>query len=222
MENGSKTTIRHCYQSASLFCMCYLLSCLRTISYNADVMDSIALAWLVFIGTILFRNNRGGIWWLYELSGYAIVIFGFLNLFGQHYYPNAIWFTSGQNRLASVFQYSNTYAGYLLALLLTALYYTVHVEKAWRLLHAMMLVPIWVSLLLTFFPRRACGTSCSDHHDHTVYSLAPAAPLFAVHGYCSSRFVRHTESINTEHRSDRRSGAPAAYSEKPDSIICMG
>ncbi|WP_168123904.1 O-antigen ligase family protein [Paenibacillus sp. HB172176] len=139
-----------------LFPLSYFISSFHAVTaYNAHLMTYIAFGMAGFFCFGLFFSEQARDWnrlaFILQLSGYAIVLFGFLNLFGQHYYPSAIWYTSGQNRLASVFQYSNTYAGYLLAMLLTTVYYTVHVQKkGWRLLHAMMLVPIWVSLLLTY------------------------------------------------------------------------
>jgi tetratricopeptide (TPR) repeat protein len=85
------------------------------------------------------------------VSGYAIVIFGLLNAMGHIYKKDAIWFTSGAYRLTSVFQYSNTYAGFLLALLLCAAFSAVNAKRrvvSW--LHAFMLVPIWISFMLTY------------------------------------------------------------------------
>jgi len=85
------------------------------------------------------------------LGGYSIVIFGLFNMFGHIYYPDAIWYTSGTYRMASVFQYSNTYAGFLLALFLCAAYMAVHDIRRFTMgLHAFMLVPIWLSFMLTY------------------------------------------------------------------------
>jgi O-antigen ligase/tetratricopeptide (TPR) repeat protein len=98
--------------------------------------------------------------WVLVLSGYMIVVFGLLNLFGQVYYTDALWFTSGSYRLTSVFQYSNTYAGFLSAFLLVGLYYVTHAKRTFEIcIHALMLVPIFISIMLTlsrgalvFFP----------------------------------------------------------------------
>ncbi|WP_213530881.1 O-antigen ligase family protein [Paenibacillus cisolokensis] len=84
------------------------------------------------------------------ISGYVIVVYGLLNYFGQTYYPDALWYTLGTYRLSSVFQYPNTYAAVLTAIFLAALYYVTHATKwYWKFAHALMLVPTFVSLILT-------------------------------------------------------------------------
>lgn len=88
---------------------------------------------------------------LLMLSIYVIVVFGIANLFGQLYYPDALWLAHDGYRLASVFQYSNTYAGFLTAAFLMCLYYVVHCDSWYiRAAHAFMFVPIWISFLLTY------------------------------------------------------------------------
>ncbi|WP_123042256.1 O-antigen ligase family protein [Cohnella candidum] len=84
-------------------------------------------------------------------SVYAIVIFGLLNMFGQVFSKDALWFTQGEYRLTSVFQYSNTYAGFLSAAFMICLYWVISSRKwYWVLIHSLMLIPITVSFLLTF------------------------------------------------------------------------
>jgi len=84
-------------------------------------------------------------------SAYLIVLFGLLNLFGQTYYPHALWLAHDGYRLSSVFQYSNTYAGFLVAIFLVSAYYATHCTRRYaQLLHAFMLVPIWISFMLTY------------------------------------------------------------------------
>lgn len=84
------------------------------------------------------------------VSGYLIVLYGFLNLFGQASYAGAIWVTDIGNRLSSVFQYPNTYAAYLSAVLLASLYVVMTAKKPiWKFANALMLVPILLSLMLT-------------------------------------------------------------------------
>ncbi|WP_188996621.1 O-antigen ligase family protein [Paenibacillus nasutitermitis] len=86
-----------------------------------------------------------------QLSAYGVVIFGFMNLFGQTYYNNALWAADNGYRLTSVFQYSNSYAAFLVAIFLAALFSAVHVKQwYWRAAHSLMLVPIWISLMLTY------------------------------------------------------------------------
>jgi len=85
------------------------------------------------------------------LSGYAIVLYGTGIMLGLVYTKDAIWFTSGTYRLTSVFQYSNTYAGFLLALLMGALFMSINAKRTWlALANAAMLAPIWMSLMLTY------------------------------------------------------------------------
>lgn len=98
---------------------------------------------------------------------YIIVGFGLLNWLGaSHLAANLVgWFTSAvQNgiyvdavmvdsngpRLTSVFQYANTYAAFLMALLFASIFSLVK-SKKWigQLTHGFMLVPIIISLLLT-------------------------------------------------------------------------
>lgn len=98
---------------------------------------------------------------------YIIVGFGLLNWLGaSHLAANLVgWFTGAvQNgiyvdavmvdsngpRLTSVFQYANTYAAFLMALLFASIFSLVK-SKKWigQLTHGFMLVPIIISLLLT-------------------------------------------------------------------------
>lgn len=100
-------------------------------------------------------------------SGYIITVFGLMNWFGDaslfglfnwseiagkvsKVYTNAVLIDSNGERLTSVFQYANTYAAYLIGVLLIALHYIVSTRK-WLTagLHGLMLVPILLSFLLT-------------------------------------------------------------------------
>jgi hypothetical protein len=84
------------------------------------------------------------------LSGYVIVWFGFFNWFGNATYKDAVMQDNIGIRLASVFQYSNTYAAFLIGLLLASLVVLVS-SRRWYLqaASAIMLVPIVVSFMLT-------------------------------------------------------------------------
>ena len=85
------------------------------------------------------------------LSGYAIVIYGLLSAMGQVDDKDLIWFTNGAYRLSSVFEYPNTYAGFLLALFLCAAFAAVNAKRTIvSFIHALMLVPIWISFMLTY------------------------------------------------------------------------
>lgn len=101
------------------------------------------------------------------VSGYIIVIFGFMNWFGNasfwgliNYssdpsyfrptYINAVMQEPGRLRLTSVFQYANTYAAFLIALLSASIYLLIHVKQKWvRYGTSFMIVPIFISLFLT-------------------------------------------------------------------------
>ncbi|TVY09792.1 O-antigen ligase family protein [Paenibacillus cremeus] len=122
------------------------------------------------IGLYITQNNLGNkiISNVIMISGYVIVWFGLLNWFGYksftatmvHWfadistnpfeYKDAVMQAEGQLRLTSVFQYANTYAAFLMGIFLGALYFIVE-SKKWqvRALHAFMLVPIILSILLT-------------------------------------------------------------------------
>lgn len=100
---------------------------------------------------------------------YLIVWFGILNWLGNgkfagsligwfskfthnHIYTNAVIPEPGITgaRLTSVFQYANTYAAYLTAILFIAVFCLTNRRKAWeQIIHGFMLVPILTSLFLT-------------------------------------------------------------------------
>lgn len=134
----------------------YWLSSFQAVSgYYATFMTFIMflfaglmIAGLYFAESVSFRKVVE-----YALMGssYMIVLFGLLNLFGQIYYRDALWLAHDGYRLTAVFQYSNTYAGFLVAVFLAGLYYASHcVSRQARLAHALMLVPIWISFMLTY------------------------------------------------------------------------
>ncbi|MWC27310.1 O-antigen ligase family protein [Paenibacillus sp. MMS18-CY102] len=136
--------------------LCYVLSSFSAVSaYYSHWMiliNGLAAAFF-FIAVIGTRHalGRSILEWSIVASGYIIVAWGMLNAFGLAYSRDALWQAQpGQFRLASVFQYSNTYAALLIALFLVALYYSTHVKNLyWRALHAIMLVPIFISFMLT-------------------------------------------------------------------------
>lgn len=98
---------------------------------------------------------------------YIIVGYGLLNWFGAFsfagklvgwfssgvvngVYNQAIWNDANGPRLASVFQYPNTYAAFLMAFLFITIFSLIRTKKVYmQLVHSFMLVPILLSLLLT-------------------------------------------------------------------------
>lgn len=84
------------------------------------------------------------------LSGYAVVLYGLANMFGNAYFRDAVMLTVDGYRVTSVFQYANAYAAFLMAMFLCCLYYVTS-SKKWYMssLHALMLVPIMLCFWLT-------------------------------------------------------------------------
>ncbi|WP_281890081.1 O-antigen ligase family protein [Paenibacillus sp. YYML68] len=106
--------------------------------------------------------------YVFIASAYLIVAFGVLNWLGLkeaafsavkwfasdmgalNYYEHAVMADSNGPRLTSVFQYANTYAGYLIPVLLIAVHLLV-TSKRWygMALHALFVVPIIISFFVT-------------------------------------------------------------------------
>ncbi|WP_171056400.1 O-antigen ligase family protein [Paenibacillus sinopodophylli] len=134
----------------------YWLSSFQAVSdYYAKFMILVFfLMAALFISSLYLAESvqsRKVIEYALVFSSYLIVLFGIFNLFGQMYYRDALWLAHDGYRLSSVFQYSNTYAGFLAALFLVSLYYAVHcIRPSARIVHAAMLVPIWISFMFTY------------------------------------------------------------------------
>ncbi|MBD2867956.1 O-antigen ligase family protein [Paenibacillus arenilitoris] len=134
----------------------YWLASFQAVSdYYAKFMTLIffLLAALFVAGLYFAQSNQSRkiIEHALMLSSYIVVLFGLLNLFGQVYSRDALWLAHDGYRLTSVFQYSNTYAAFLAALFLVSLYYAVHcIRPSARIIHAAMLVPIWISFMFTY------------------------------------------------------------------------
>lgn len=107
---------------------------------------------LFLIGAALARRKLGATILSQGLfvSGYVIVIYGLLVWFGNMQEPGIVINDGTGIRLTSVFTYANTYAGFLLALILGAMYLSSTSARRWSsFAHASMLVPAIVSLFLT-------------------------------------------------------------------------
>ena len=101
------------------------------------------------------------------MTSYVIVLFGLMNWFGDASlwglfnwsdvpgqisttYRDAVLIDANGERLTSVFQYANTYAAFLIAVLLAALVYIVSSKRpAVIALASFLLVPVIVSFMLT-------------------------------------------------------------------------
>lgn len=133
----------------------YVLSTISAASRHYSVTVTLMFflcAVLFLLGLIIARNPTGrtGLGYAIVTSGYLLVLYGFLNLFGNVYFEDAIMMGEDGLRMTSVFQYANAYASYLMALLLMCLVLLVTgKKKTSAAVHALLLVPILVSFLLT-------------------------------------------------------------------------
>lgn len=121
------------------------------LSKNMAYIHMMYATFFIF-GLYLARNKFGAaiIQLAITVSGYAVVLYGIANMFGNAYSRDAIMFTDQGYRLTSVFQYPNAYAAFLMVIFLCSLYYII-TSKKWYIvsLHALMLVPILTSFWLT-------------------------------------------------------------------------
>ncbi|WP_282940009.1 O-antigen ligase family protein [Paenibacillus sp. RC67] len=109
-----------------------------------------AMMFLLGMFITLHPSGRRLLPQLIVASAYIVTLYGLLNLFGNAHYLSAVVVESYGLRLNSVFQYPNANAGFLLVIIACAAYGTVTARnKAVSLVHAFMLVPAMLSLLLT-------------------------------------------------------------------------
>jgi len=133
----------------------YFIGIFRGVSVYSSLQGFYVQLMLVsffLFGTVLVRYKKGIALLAGSMmaSGYAVIVFGFMVWLGM--YPNKgfVIIDGTGTRLSSVFTYANTYAGFLVALLLAMLYLSATSSKRWlTLVHAFFLVPALVSLLLT-------------------------------------------------------------------------
>ncbi|WP_281942915.1 O-antigen ligase family protein [Paenibacillus tyrfis] len=104
----------------------------------------------------------------FVITSYFIVIFGIMNWFGNkeaafalvkwfaanmepnNSYLHAVMSDSNGPRLTSVFQYANSYAAFLIAVLLVAIFLVITSSKWYSIgIHAFMVVPIIISFFVT-------------------------------------------------------------------------
>ncbi|SFM12796.1 O-antigen ligase [Paenibacillus sp. 1_12] len=150
----------------------YLLAKVSEAShYYATNMLYIQMLYAIFfiLGVYLCRSKLGSQIITCSLmgSGYAVVWFGMINWLGykewaarmvswfvdlpnKMEYRDAVMSAENQLRLTSTFQYANSYAAFLIALLLSAVYLMVSSKKpAVIMINAFMCVPIIISFFLT-------------------------------------------------------------------------
>ncbi|MFH5181187.1 O-antigen ligase family protein [Paenibacillus sp. TAB 01] len=150
----------------------YLLSKLNEASrYYATNMVYIQMLYAIFfiLGIYLCKSAIGNRILTYSImaSGYVVVWFGLINWVGYKQfagnlvkwfvdlgdpsgYRDAVMSASNELRLTATFQYANSYAALLIALLFGAAYLLVNSRKAAAIaVNGFMLVPIIVSFFLT-------------------------------------------------------------------------
>jgi hypothetical protein len=111
----------------------YLVSLFPAVSHQLStnmLLISVLYAIFFLLGSFLVQGRLGASVIQYAIitSGYFIVLFGFMNMFGNVYSKDAVMFDQGL-RLTSVFQYANSYAAFLLAILFSSLYLVVSTRK---------------------------------------------------------------------------------------------
>lgn len=131
------------------------LSYLIALKSAASLHQALIMLFLHVVYAALFvwasqftKSSRGAAMLMHMIlfSGVLIVIFGLLNWFGVSHYQDAVL----DYRLSSVFQYPNSYAAYLMALLLGTLTLTVHSKRCFVAgAYALLLLPVIISFLLT-------------------------------------------------------------------------
>lgn len=133
-------------------CWYLVTSLIEPISTNLarfNTLIYVMYAVLFVTGFILFKNKHYQRW-LSEIvfySGVLIMLFGLINWFGFDDYQDAVY---NGNRLTSVFQYPNTYAAYLIGVLMALLVGLVIDNRKTKLfINSLFLTPIIISILLT-------------------------------------------------------------------------
>jgi O-antigen ligase len=135
--------------------LAYIISSFHAVSshYASSMIMLNVMYTIFFVLAVAFAKNRLGARLIQNgivFAGYAAVFYCYMNMFGNAYYMDAVMISDQGLRLTSVFQYANAYAAYLLAILLSALWLLMN-ERRWYvvLIHAVMVVPLLVSFLLT-------------------------------------------------------------------------
>ncbi|WP_058301433.1 O-antigen ligase family protein [Gorillibacterium timonense] len=135
--------------------LCYFIGIFRGVSFFTSLQGfyvQLMFAAFFSIGAALVRFKKGAALLVHGIlaSAYAVIIFGFMTWLGNVPNKGYVIIDGTGTRLSSVFTYANTYAGFLIALLLAGLYLSATASKRWlTFAHAFFLVPALVSLLLT-------------------------------------------------------------------------
>ncbi|GIQ71255.1 hypothetical protein DUZ99_13255 [Xylanibacillus composti] len=131
--------------------ICYLLSMMNATSKHLASIElyiQILCAIFFLIGAYFTSNNAVTVILRYGIvvSGYVVVIYGWMNWFGNAEYQDAVL----NGRMAGVFQYPNTYAAFMTSILMISLLYLLKARKWYEIVpHALMIFPIIFSFVLT-------------------------------------------------------------------------
>lgn len=129
----------------------YLVSIVNAASYHSAINSVyIYSMYAIFfsIGLYITKNKLGLTLFAHAIvgTGYIIVIYGFMNWFGNAHMYDAVY----GGRMANVFQYPNTYAAFLIAIIYASQLIMLYSKKWYAfLIHAFMQVPLLLSFLLT-------------------------------------------------------------------------
>jgi O-antigen ligase len=149
VDMGSFNT--YWYYALFLLPLYFLLLSFQAVSLNLnnnELFKYLALAGVFFI-VINAVKNEIDIQWLQMailFTGFWISVYGLFNLYGLAEFRDAVL----GDRLASVFQYPNTYATFLVATLLAAILYSVNNNYRLSIMALIVLTPIFVSIILTY------------------------------------------------------------------------
>lgn len=133
----------------------FVISLIQVVSVHAatkKIQISILYAVFFVFGYFISKQKQGkGILLALILApGIILMVFSWFNWFGFYYYPDAVLLGSGA-RLSGVFQYPNTNAAYLLALMIAVTVLAQNVKIGWKfILLVSLIVPLTTSFLLTF------------------------------------------------------------------------
>lgn len=150
------------------YCLALISAASHYFAMNALLIQGL-YAIIFVIGLYMLQNKQANK--IVETTviavSYIIVLFGLFNWLGQGrtvsalvgwftktviggQYNQAVWIDANGPRLASVFQYPNTYAAFLMAFLFVAVFAITRSTKWYvQAIHGFMLVPIILSILLT-------------------------------------------------------------------------
>jgi O-antigen ligase/tetratricopeptide (TPR) repeat protein len=129
----------------------YYISYINSVSpllAKQKVFTFIAVATLYMISVLVINNNysRRLLNIFILVTGSWISVYGFFNAFGIVSFKDALL----GDRMASVFQYPNTYAAYLLVYVVMAIFFSIIEKSEWLILSNISIYLGLISLILTY------------------------------------------------------------------------